>query len=286
MKIGFMGSGAIAEILSQKITASGTAKPLDIFIYDVSVERLAYMNEKYGLSICGEPKDMIAAADYVFMCVRSDNAIDMAKTLNAYDFTGKTIVSISSGIPMALYENNVPGAAVARALPNPPSRIGHGVIAVAFNSRVSEPQKADLMKIFGAMGTCLALGEEKINAITSLTGPAPVYAFFQGIVESALLLGIDHKTAAKMAFGTVEGCLKVWENNIDNIGGLLAETGNPAFDPADPRSVDIALERAARLSATDQGARNRAYAQEHFGIGRIAAMYGGLYERLYDGKRQ
>ena len=45
MKIGFMGSGAIAEILSQKITASGTAKPSDIFIYDVSVERLAYMNE-------------------------------------------------------------------------------------------------------------------------------------------------------------------------------------------------------------------------------------------------
>lgn len=37
-----------------------------------------------------------------------------------------------------------------------------------------------------------------------------------------------------------------------NIGGLLAETGNPAFDPADPRSVDIALERAARLSATDK----------------------------------
>ena len=70
-----------------------------------------------------------------------------------------------------------------------------------------------------------------------------------------------------------------------NIGGLLAETGNPALT-ADPRSVDIALERAARLSATDQGARNRAYAQEHFGIGRIAAMYGGLYERLYDGKRQ
>lgn len=227
MKIGFMGSGAIAEILSQKITASGIAKPSDIYLYDVSADRLAYMSEKYGLTVCCEPKDMIAAADYVFMCVRSDNAIDMAKTLNAYDFTGKTIVSISSGIPMALYENNVPGAAVARALPNPPSRIGHGVIAVAFNSKVSESQRADLMKIFGAMGTCLALGEDKINAITSLTGPAPVYAFFQGIVESALLLGIDHKTAAKMAFGTVEGCLKVWENSIDNIGGLLAETSTP-----------------------------------------------------------
>lgn len=227
MKIGFMGSGAIAEILSQKMTASGVAAPEDIFLFDVSKDRLAYMKEKYGLSVCEEPKAMIAAADYVFMCVRSDNAIDMAKTLSAYDFTGKTIVSISSGIPMALYEKNVPGIPVARALPNPPSRIGHGVVAVAFNSLVNETQKADLMKIFGAMGSCVALGEDKINAITSLTGPAPVYAFFQGIVESCLLLGIDHKNAAKIAFGTVEGCLKVWENNMDNIGGLLAETSTP-----------------------------------------------------------
>ena len=225
MKIGFMGSGAIAEILSQKITASGIAKPSDIYLYDVSADRLAYMSEKYGLTVCCEPKDMIAAADYVFMCVRSDNAIDMAKTLNAYDFTGKTIVSISSASAL---QTTFP-AAMARRIPQrSPKRIGRGVVTfVAFNSKVSESQRADLMKIFGAMGTCLALGEDKINAITSLTGPAPVYAFFQGIVESALLLGIDHKTAAKMAFGTVEGCLKVWENNIDNIGGLLAETSTP-----------------------------------------------------------
>lgn len=227
MKIGFMGSGAIAEILSSKIIASGTARPEEIFIYDVMPERLAYMNEKYGLTACGTPEKMIQAADYVFMCVRSDNAIDMAKTLDPNAFNGKAIVSISSGIPMALYEKNVPGAAVARALPNPPSRIGHGVIGAAFNSKITEAQRADIMKIFSAMGTCLMLSEDKINAITSLTGPAPVYAFFQGIVESAILLGIDHKTAAQMAFGTIEGCLKVWEKNIDNIGGLLAETSTP-----------------------------------------------------------
>lgn len=70
-----------------------------------------------------------------------------------------------------------------------------------------------------------------------------------------------------------------------NIGGLLTQTGNPVFDPSDPGSVDRALEQAVRLTATDQGARNRAYAQEHFGIERIAAMYGALYKQLYDGKR-
>lgn len=227
MKIGFIGSGAISEILSQKILESKTAKPQDICIYDISAERMEYMCEKYSLSACGSTEELINKAEYVFMCVRSDNAIEMAKTLRPYSFERKTIISISSGIPMALYEKNVPGAAVARALPNPPSRIGHGVIAVAFNSKVNAAQKEDLMRIFGAMGTCLNLGEDKINAITSLTGPGPVYAFFQALVESSLLLGIDHKTSAKLAHGTVEGCLKVWEKNIDDISGLLSETSTP-----------------------------------------------------------
>lgn len=227
MKIGFIGSGAIAEILSQKIIESNTAKPHEISIYDISKECMDYMHGKYGLVVCNSKDELIENVNYIFMCVRSDNAIDMAKTLSRYSFDGKTLVSISSGIPMALYEKNVPGAAVARALPNPPSRIGHGVIAITFNDKVIASQKDDLMKIFGAMGKCLVLQEDKINAITSLTGPAPVYAFFQAIVESSLLLGIDHKTSTELAFRTVEGCLKVWGQNIDNIGGLLAETSTP-----------------------------------------------------------
>ncbi|MFR5879943.1 MAG: pyrroline-5-carboxylate reductase family protein [Cloacibacillus evryensis] len=224
MKIGFMGSGAIAEILSQKITASGTAKPSDIFIYDVSVERLAYMNEKYGLSICGEPKDMIAAADYVFMCVRSDNAIDM-EDAQCLRFHGQNY-RLDIFRHRWRSENNVPGAAWRANHPNP--RAGSATASSPSPStQVSEPQKADLMRYSARWAPASPSERKRSNAITSLTGPAPVYAFFQGIVESALLLGIDHKTAAKMAFGTVEGCLKVWENNIDNIGGLLAETSTP-----------------------------------------------------------
>lgn len=227
MKIGFIGSGAIAEILSQKIIESETAKPNEISIHDISKERMDYMHGKYGLVVRNSKDELIANSDYIFMCVRSDNAIDMAKTLSEYSFDGKTIISISAGIPMALYEKNVPGAAVARALPNPPSRIGYGVIAISFNCKVTDSQKEDIMKIFNAMGTCLVVAEEKINAITALTGPAAVYAFFQALVESSILLGIDHKTSAELAFRTVEGCLKVWEKKIDNISELLSETSTP-----------------------------------------------------------
>ena len=227
MKVGFIGSGVISEILTQKMLESACVAPGDIFAYDMNPERLRYMKEKYGLGVCRDTNELIANVEYVFMCVRSDNAIDLAKTLHGTSFEEKAIVSISSGIPMALYERNMPDVAVARALPNPPSRIGEGVIAIAFNERVSAGQKEDLRKIFGAMGMCLELEESKINAVTALTGPGPIYAFFQAIVESSLLLGIDHKTSAWLACGTVKGCLKVWERDVDDIGGLLSETSTP-----------------------------------------------------------
>lgn len=52
MKVGFMGSGAIAEILSRNMTTQGVVKAEDVFLFDVSKERLAFMHEKYGLSVC------------------------------------------------------------------------------------------------------------------------------------------------------------------------------------------------------------------------------------------
>lgn len=71
-----------------------------------------------------------------------------------------------------------------------------------------------------------------------------------------------------------------------NIGELLRAAGNPVFDPADPASVDRALAQAALLAAEGQGERNRIYAGEYLSLGRIAAMYCSLYEKLHDGKQR
>ncbi|MDD2206914.1 MAG: pyrroline-5-carboxylate reductase dimerization domain-containing protein, partial [Aminobacterium sp.] len=229
MKIGFIGSGLICEIITQNILNSGLVKAEDIHITDIFKARENEMHERYGLTVAASKIDVIKAADIVFVCVRSDNAMDLAEELREIqpDFSNKVLISISSGIPMKLYGDIFPDLAIARALPNPPSRIGHGVVAVAFNKNVSDEQKAMLMQLFDSMGKAYMLDEEKINVATATTGPAPVYAFFQAMVESALLLGIDYKSASHMAFGTVEGCLKVWERQIDDIAGLLRETSTP-----------------------------------------------------------
>lgn len=71
-----------------------------------------------------------------------------------------------------------------------------------------------------------------------------------------------------------------------NIGEMLAATGNPVFDPADPASVDRALAEAARLADAGHGGENLEYAREHLRLPQIAAAYGRIYQRLHDAQRR
>jgi pyrroline-5-carboxylate reductase len=83
------------------------------------------------------------------------------------------------------------------------------------------------MEMFSSMGDCFALDEEQINISTAVTGPAPVLAFFEAIIESSVLLGIDRTTSEKMVYKTLEGCLKMWEQSGD-LSKLLVQTSTPA----------------------------------------------------------
>ncbi|MBW9276417.1 glycosyltransferase family 1 protein [Bacteroides fragilis] len=65
-----------------------------------------------------------------------------------------------------------------------------------------------------------------------------------------------------------------------NVGELLRETGNPAFDAARPESIVRALEEAASLAREGQGERNHEYAIARFGTEHIGSMYAEAYRLL------
>ena len=128
------------------------------------------------------------------MCVRSEMQPTIRRR-SATSFFRETVVTISAGIPMKLYQQGLKNAAVVRVLPNPPSKIGYGAIAISFDKAVGPEARKDVMEIFSSMGKCFDLPEDKIDILTSTTCPAPVFAFCSAIVQATVLLGIDHATS-------------------------------------------------------------------------------------------
>lgn len=227
-KIGFIGSGHIAQILINSVTLKGVVEPGNIFINDKITELAKAKSRELGVNFCGSLSEVFASADYVFMCVRSEHVAGVVNDIAAEcSIEERTIISISSGIPVSLYRKKLGQVPVARALPNPPSKIGYGAVAVCLENVIDEGARADIMEMFSSMGDCFALDEEQINISTAVTGPAPVLAFFEAIIESSVLLGIDRTTSEKMVYKTLEGCLKMWEQSGD-LSKLLVQTSTPA----------------------------------------------------------
>ncbi|GHU83033.1 hypothetical protein FACS189415_4540 [Bacteroidia bacterium] len=66
--------------------------------------------------------------------------------------------------------------------------------------------------------------------------------------------------------------------NVGNIGEYLDNVNNFSFDPFDPASACLALEKGLVRSQSPQG--NEAYAREHWNTAKICGQYRDLYQLL------
>ncbi len=226
-KVGFMGGGEIAEVLISNIVSNNIVPPGNIAVFDVNPARVELLREKFGVNAAASNKDVVAASDYIFSCIRSEYVQEAAREVAGSDMTGKAVISISAGVPIVMWEKHLPNAAIARSLPNPPSKIGMGAIVIAFNPLCGEEQKQDMMSLFTPMGECFALREDQIDAVTAVTALAHVLGLFQASIEGSVLMGIDYTTSRKLVMQTVKGALKVWEQRPDKLGEILDQSATP-----------------------------------------------------------
>jgi pyrroline-5-carboxylate reductase len=140
---------------------------------------------------------------------------------------GQLLATLSGGIPIQRYAGLRSGLPVVRALPNPPSQIGEGSVAVAFNEFVTGPQRTVLMTLFESMGKVEILAEEHMNAATALSGPAPVLLFFEALIDAGVRLGLERDTSASIAHQTIVGVLEVWRRRRIPPPELLREACTP-----------------------------------------------------------
>jgi pyrroline-5-carboxylate reductase len=155
--------------------------------------------------------------------------------------------------------NHIP---VVRALPNPPSQIGKGIAALAFNPFVTEQQKNDVIELFSCLGEYVILEEEKINAVTALSSPVTTHLFFQAIIDTAVRLGIDRQTSTKIAYHTINGSMELWNTRQVSPYNLISEASTPggisteitftlekkAFKAIIAEALEVGYKRAAEFS--------------------------------------
>jgi len=178
------------------------------------------------------------------------------------------VVSVAAGVTTATMEGIIPNA-VARAMPNTPSVVRRGVTGLAAGSRITAEQLAVVRAVFETVGAVIDLDEERINALSTISGSGPAYVFFlmEQLTGTALRMGFTEAEARLMVEQTFLGASELLDASDADPAELRRRVTSPkgtteraiaVMDEADlggmfDRATAAAIARAEQMAAETAG---------------------------------
>ena len=249
MRIAVLGGGMMGEALVLGLRALVPAP--SVVVAEKSPERAADLRERLGLQVA-EPVDAVRDADAVILVVKPQDTRALLAQVGPHIPSGALVLTIAAGIPTASVEALCPQAAVVRAMPNTPARIGAGVTGISAGASCDAAGVALATTIMGAVGSVIVVPESLQDAITATSGSGPAYLFYlaEALMAGGRELGLDAAQAREAVVGTLLGAAR-----------LLAESGQAPADlrravtsPNGTTAAAIAVLDEAAVMATVQAA--------------------------------
>jgi pyrroline-5-carboxylate reductase len=234
---------------------------------DVEVDKAESTALKLGARVMPSNVEAVYWADFVFLAVKPQvlGAV-LDEITPALNKKPVVLVSMAAGWTIAtIQELTLRDQPVIRIMPNSPSLVGQGVIALASSSEVDEIQKADATAILLKSGIVEYMDEQYLDAVTALSGSAPafVYMFIEALADGGVKAGLPRDKAVRFATQTVLGAGAMLKETGRHPGELKDMVTSPAgttiagvevlekgaFRGLVMSAVDAALKRAQELSA-------------------------------------
>lgn len=251
-KVVFVGAGNMAEAIVSGMVAGSFCAPEKIIMTDVRPERLADLENEYGVSTSTD-NDVVKNAEIVVLAVKPQVMTDVLKGIAPVLRKETLIISIAAGITTAKIEAALGGKRrIVRVMPNTPALVGQGASAIAAGENADEADLDVTETILGCVGLTVRVNEKEIDAVTALSGSGPAYVFYllEGMLAAAEKMGLDKETARKLALKTVEGAARLMEDSGEAADALRAKvTSKGGTTEAAIRSLDESGVKEAVIQA-------------------------------------
>ena len=207
----------MSTCIYESIIASGF-NPQNITVSGPHLEKLEKFKTK-GSVITTDNIEALKNADTVFLGVKPQILTSVLDELAASGvvLNHKLFVSMAAGYKLSSIEKKLNTKKIIRIMPNTPAKLGLGVIAVVYDSEVSDNEKQLSEKMLAKMGTCIVGDEDNLNVIGAVAGcgPAFVYRFMEALIAEAVAHGLSADNARKIVEQTVLGSANMSLKNQD-----------------------------------------------------------------------
>jgi len=210
--LGFIGGGNMAEAMIRGLLKAQLLGPQDMLVSDVTVERLTYLQETFGIRTSQDNAEVAGKADIVLFAVKPQIMSPVLDGLLDVITEQKVLISIAAGISTRFIAEKFPGKVrVIRVMPNTPALVLEAASALAPGAAAT-PEDLELAKrIFAAVGKVVVVEEVLMDAVTGLSGSGPAYIFLiiDALSDAGVKVGLSRKVAQLLAAQTVLGAARM-----------------------------------------------------------------------------
>ena len=150
----------------------------------------------------------IAGARIVIVAVKPAMVPDLLAEIADSLEPGTLVISVAAGVTIATFEGLLPeSVSVIRSMPNTPALVGKAVTGLSAGTRSTDTDLELARSLFGTVGDVLVVPEEKLDALSTISGSGPAYVFYliEQLTATAIAKGFTPEEAAVMVNGTFLG---------------------------------------------------------------------------------
>jgi pyrroline-5-carboxylate reductase len=211
---GFIGGGRVTRILLEGFQRA-QALPQEIIISDINADVLNHLKLLYPQIKITTKNREAAAQEHIFLALHPpaiSGALEEIKTALQPD---AVMISLAPKFTIEKLAALLGFQRIARMLPLATSFINLGHNPCAFAASLPSADKTTLLRLFGQLGACPEMAEEKIEGFAVAVAMAPTYLWFQlqqlrelgrsfGLEEDELNAALPAMTdgAVKLLFGS------------------------------------------------------------------------------------
>ena len=208
--LGFIGAGNMAQAIFSGAINKHIIQPSEVFIFDVSDERMKYLSAEYGVNAVDSIKNLSAKADILVLAVKPNILPSVCDELSKISAKNPLVSIVAGWSAMKIKGHIKQNIEVLRIMPNTPLQYGEGMSAFEVPTDVNEEEYLFIKSVFQSLGLVLDMPEKLMDAVTAVSGsgPAYVFMFIEALADAAVLNGITRNDALVFAAQTVLGSAK------------------------------------------------------------------------------
>lgn len=228
-KIAFIGAGKMASAIIRGLLQNQHYQPHEIACTcgdDTTGPELARAT---GITFQPEIATLLATTEIVVLACKPQQINELSPAL-ARLTPDTLIISILAGTTLRKLKEKFSSARnIVRAMPNTPGQIGAGITGYAAAQPLLDSDALAVRNLLSSLGAAIELAEEKLDAVTAISGsgPAYVFEFAAALREAACALDLEPAIAEKLALHTLYGAAKLLETTGEDPEILREQVTSP-----------------------------------------------------------